>query len=64
MRATAKFQSMAGWVAAAWLQKTLIAQMRDLGFQHLSIPISGKDGMQTGLDVDTYVHLAQVSATL
>lgn len=34
--------------------------MRDLGFQHLVYTDISKDGMQTGLDVDTYVHLAQV----
>ena len=34
--------------------------MRNLGFQHLVYTDISKDGMQTGLDVDTYVHLAQV----
>lgn len=38
----------------------LIAQMRDLGFQHLVYTDISKDGMQTGLDVDVYVHLANV----
>lgn len=38
----------------------LIAKMRDLGFQHLVYTDISKDGMQTGLDVDTYVHLAKV----
>lgn len=38
----------------------LIAQMRDLGFQHLVYTDISKDGMQTGLDVNVYAHLAQV----
>lgn len=53
--------SVDGWMGGSGVAaETLIAQMRDLGFQHLVYTDISKDGMQTGLDVDTYVHLAQV----
>lgn len=53
--------SVEGWMGGSGVAaETLIAQMRDLGFQHLVYTDISKDGMQTGLDVDTYVHLAQV----
>lgn len=53
--------SVDGWNNGSGVAaETLIAQMRDLGFQHLVYTDISKDGMQTGLDVDTYAHLATV----
>lgn len=53
--------SVEGWTGGSGVAaETLIAEMRDLGFQHLVYTDISKDGMQTGLDVDTYVHLAHV----
>lgn len=53
--------SVDGWNNGSGVAaETLIAKMRELGFQHLVYTDISKDGMQTGLDVDTYVHLAKV----
>jgi phosphoribosylformimino-5-aminoimidazole carboxamide ribotide isomerase len=53
--------SVDGWNNGSGIAaEDLIAQMRDLGFKHLVYTDISKDGMQTGLDVDVYTHLAHV----
>lgn len=53
--------SVDGWMGGSGVAaETLIAQMRDLGFQHLVYTDISKDGMQTGLDVDTRASCASL----
>lgn len=38
-----------------------VAQLSELGFKHLVYTDIARDGMQTGIDVETYRHIAQVA---
>lgn len=38
-----------------------VAQLTELGFKHLVYTDIARDGMQTGIDVATYRHVAQVA---
>lgn len=52
--------SVDGWNNGSGIAaEELVRQMRDLGFKHMVYTDISKDGMQTGLDVDVYVHLAK-----
>lgn len=52
--------SVDGWNNGSGIAaEVLVRQMRDLGFKHMVYTDISKDGMQTGLDVDVYVHLAK-----
>ncbi|MDO4797850.1 MAG: HisA/HisF-related TIM barrel protein [Coriobacteriales bacterium] len=39
----------------------LVARLADLGYRHLVFTDIARDGMQTGIDVDAYRHIAQVA---
>ena len=39
----------------------LVARLADLGFRHLVFTDIARDGMQTGIDVGAYRHIAQVA---
>ena len=40
---------------------TLVAHLADLGYRHLVFTDISRDGMQTGVDVDAYRHIAKVA---
>lgn len=40
---------------------TLVAHLADLGYRHLVFTDISRDGMQTGVDVDAYRHIARVA---
>lgn len=39
----------------------LVARLADLGYRHLVFTDIARDGMQTGIDVEAYRHIAQVA---
>ena len=39
----------------------LVARLAELGYRHLVFTDIARDGMQTGIDVDAYRHIAQVA---
>lgn len=50
-----------GWREGAGVPaEELIAEMADLGFQHLVYTDIARDGMQTGIDDQAYIRIAQV----
>ena len=51
-----------GWREGEQLRADdLVAQLRDLGFRHLVFTDIARDGMQTGIDVAAYRHIAGVA---
>lgn len=51
-----------GWREGADLKADdLVAQLASLGYAHLVFTDIARDGMQTGIDVDAYRHIAQVA---
>ena len=51
-----------GWRDGAGLMlDDAVAQLTDLGFMHLVYTDIARDGMQTGIDVDAYRHVAEVA---
>ncbi len=43
------------------LTDDLVSHLSDLGYRHLVFTDIARDGMQTGIDVDAYRHIAQVA---
>ncbi len=43
------------------LADELVARLADLGYRHLVFTDIARDGMQTGIDVDAYRHIAEVA---
>lgn len=43
------------------LADELVSRLSDLGYRHLVFTDIARDGMQTGIDVNTYRHIAQVA---
>jgi phosphoribosylformimino-5-aminoimidazole carboxamide ribotide isomerase len=53
--------SVEGWRKGAGIKaEELIAQVSELGFKHLVYTDIARDGMQTGIDVDTYLKVAEI----
>lgn len=51
-----------GWREGAGLAADdLVARLADMGYRHLVFTDVARDGMQTGIDVDAYAHMAQVA---
>lgn len=51
-----------GWRDGAGLMlDELVGQLAELGFKHLVYTDIARDGMQTGIDVEAYRHVAQVA---
>ena len=51
-----------GWRDGAGLMlDELVGQLTELGFKHLVYTDIARDGMQTGVDVEAYRHVAQVA---
>lgn len=53
---------VSGWTADdGILADDLVSQLGDMGIGHLVYTDIGRDGMQSGIDVDRYVELAQIA---
>lgn len=51
-----------GWREGEGLRADdLVARLADLGFRHLVFTDVARDGMQTGIDVEAYRHIAEVA---
>ncbi len=51
-----------GWrEGEALLADELVSRLASLGYRHLVFTDIARDGMQTGIDVDAYRHIAQVA---
>ncbi|MDR2721808.1 MAG: 1-(5-phosphoribosyl)-5-[(5-phosphoribosylamino)methylideneamino]imidazole-4-carboxamide isomerase [Coriobacteriaceae bacterium] len=53
--------AVAGWREGAGVSaEELVAHVADIGFKHLVYTDIARDGMQTGIDANTYVRMAEI----